>query len=212
MTDGTAAENPLWIADRPLVLASRSPARRDLLSRAGIPVRAMAADIDERTIETALRAQNAHPDAVALCLAEAKALRISERLPGDHVLGADQVLACDGEIFAKPSGHAQAAAQLAALSGRTHCLYSAACVARGGRVLFQAVSMASLTMRVLTQPFIDAYLRGAGAVILDCVGAYQAEALGVNLFSHIVGDHPTILGLPLLSLLEFLRGQGLLLA
>jgi septum formation protein len=132
------------------------------------------------------------------------------RLPGRYVIGADQTLECDGRLFNKPAARAAAASQLRELSGRTHTLQAGVAIMRDGRLLFEDVSVARMTMRELSDDTIEAYLNEAGDAATASVGAYQLEQLGVHLFSRIEGDHFTILGLPLLPLLAFLRGQGLL--
>ncbi len=198
----------LWQGKAPLVLASKSAARRALLTGAGLPFEAIAADIDERGVEAPLRAAGASAEAVAAHLARAKACAVARSEPLRLVLGADQVLALDDEIFSKPRDLPAARAQLAKLSGRTHALHSALCIARGEKVLFETIATARLTCRALSANFIDRYLSAAGAAVLGSVGAYQLEGLGVHLFERIEGDHATILGLPLLPLLAFLRQEG----
>jgi septum formation protein len=202
----------LWLGKAPLVLASKSPARRALLEGAGLPFETVAAEIDERAVEAPLRAAGASAEAIAAHLARAKALAVARSVPQGLVLGADQVLALGSEIFSKPEDMAAARAQLAKLSGRTHALHSALCVARGENVLFETVATARLTCRVLSADFIARYLAAAGEAVLGSVGAYQLEGLGVHLFDKIEGDHATILGLPLLPLLAFLRQEGSLAA
>jgi septum formation protein len=202
----------LWLAKGPLVLASKSAARQALLKAAGIPFEVIAADIDERAVEAPLRAKGEPATAIAGHLARAKALVISAYAASRLVIGADQVLALDGEIFSKPESREAAAAQLAKLSGRTHALQSAVCVARDGAVLFEAVLTAKMTCRALNQGFIDHYIATAGDAVLASVGAYQVEGLGIHLFEKIDGDQATILGLPLLPLLAFLREEGSLAA
>ena len=199
---------PLWLAAEPLVLASRSKARRALLDAAGIPVEIRPADLDERTV--AARAGTKPPAELAVLLARAKALDVARTTPGRLVLGADQVLALDGIIFSKPAGRAAARAQLAALRGKTHVLHSGLAVARGGDVLFACVAEARLTMRAFSDNFIETYLDTAGAAVTESVGGYQVEGIGIQLFERIDGDHSTILGLPLLPLIAFLRRQGCL--
>lgn len=202
----------LWLAKTPLVLASKSAARQALLQAAGIPFDIMAADIDERAVEAPLRAKGAAATAIAAHLARAKTLAVCAHAASRLVVGADQVLALDGEIFTKPDSREAAAAQLAKLSGRTHALQSAICVARGGAILFEAISTANMTCRVLSAAFIDTYITAAGDAVLTSVGAYQVEGLGIHLFDKIDGDHATILGLPLPPLLAFLREEGSLAA
>jgi septum formation protein len=202
----------LWRGAAPLLLASKSAARRALLTAAQIPYEARDAMIDERALEAPLLEAGAGGAAIARELARKKALAVSAREPGRLVLGADQTLTLGEKLFSKPRDRAAAAAQLAALSGQTHELHSAICVARGDRVQFEAAPVARLTMRALSAAFIKAYLDAAGARILGSVGAYQLEGLGVHLFERIEGEHSVILGLPLPSLLEFLREEGSLLS
>ncbi len=196
----------LWRGKAPLLLASKSEARRTLLAAAGIPFEAVAAEIDERALEAPLGKEGAAK--IAAHLARVKALAVSGRKPDRLVVGADQTLALDGEIFAKPRGQSEARAQLAHLSGRSHELHSALCVARAETVLFETVNRATLTCRRLSPEFIDRYVAVAGASVLASVGAYQIEGLGIHLFERIDGDHATVLGLPLLPLLAFLRKEG----
>jgi septum formation protein len=191
-----------------LILASQSPARQALLAKAGIAFEAIPAEIDERAIELASGLSS--PGEIAALLAREKAVSVSLRHPGRIVVGADQTLALDERLFSKPDGRAQAAAQLQALAGQSHELHSAAAVARDGEILFEDVSIARMTMRSLDDAAISAYLDAAGEAVTTSVGAYQLEGLGVHLFERIEGDHFTILGLPLLPLLKFLRSQGLL--
>lgn len=190
----------------PLVLASKSSARRALLEAAGIPIVVDPAGIDERASEASA------PDgkAAAVILARTKAAAVAKRRPNDLVLGADQTLDLDSRRFSKPKSVAAAREQLAALAGRTHSLHSAAAVARGNDVLFETVATARLTMRPLDAKSLDAYLAAVGGDVTTSVGAYRLEGLGVHLFEKIEGDHFTILGLPLLALLAYFRGAGLL--
>ena len=198
----------LWRGARPLVLASKSAARRQLLEAAGIPLVIASAAVDERAVEAPLLARQADGAEVAAHLARAKAAAVSQLHPQDLVLGADQTLAFDGKIFTKPETRAAAAAQLAAFAGHTHMLHSALCLMRGDACLFAHVETARLTCRPFGADFIAAYLAAAGDRVLASVGAYQLEGLGVHLFERIEGDHATILGLPLLPLLAFLREEG----
>lgn len=200
----------LWIAPRPLILASQSQARCELLAKAGIPFVAIASAVDERLIEAPLVGRGAVAGEVARHLARAKAQAVSKSRPDDLVLGADQVLVLDDRLFTKPSDRVEAALQLADLSGRTHRLHSAFSLLRAGDILAEEVAVASLTMRWLSMSFIDLYLAVAGDAILGCVGAYQLEGFGIHLFERIDGDHTTILGLPLLPVLAALRRQGAL--
>ncbi|MGP8232427.1 MAG: Maf family protein [Methylovirgula sp.] len=202
----------LWLGKAPLVLASKSQARRALLTGAGLPFEIIAAEIDERAVEAPLRTAGASVEAVAAHLAEAKARAVAKSEPDRLVLAADQVLALGDEIFTKPQDLVAAQAQLVKLSGRTHALHSALCVACGEKVVFATVVTARLTCRKLSADFIARYLSAAGTAVLGSVGAYQLEGLGVHLFDKIEGDHATILGLPLLPLLAFLRQEGSLAA
>jgi septum formation protein len=196
----------LWLAAAPLMLASGSVVRRQLLEAAGIPVEVRPASLDERKVEAS--APHDNPSAVAALLAHAKAMRVAADVSGRLVVGADQTLALGNRRFDKPADRAAARAQLQALAGRTHELHAAVAVARDESVLFEHVAVARLTMRALSDPILDRYLEAAGANVTASVGAYQLEALGVHLFERIEGDHFTILGLPLLPLLTYLRAEG----
>jgi septum formation protein len=198
----------LWRGKYPLILASQSRARQTLLSNAGIDFDVVAADIDERATQQACGLSA--PGDVAAVLAREKALSVSVREGGRFVVGADQTLALGNRLFSKPAGRSQAAEQLRALAGNSHELHSAVAVARDGKILFEAVSVARMTMRRLGETEIQAYLDQAGQAVTTSVGAYQLEGLGVHLFDRIDGDHFTILGLPLLQLLAFLRRERLL--
>ena len=198
----------LWRGKYPLILASQSRARQALLANAGISFEAVPAGIDEREVQQA--SGLSAPGDIAALLARQKALSVSAQQPDRFVVGADQTLACGARLFAKPSGRAQAAEQLLALAGGSHELHSAVAVARDGEILFERASIARMTMRQIGEPEIDAYLDEAGEAVTASVGAYQLEGLGVHLFERIEGDHFTILGLPLLPLLAFLRSERLL--
>ena len=192
----------------PLVLASASKARGELLRRAGIAFAIAPAAIDEEEIKAAFRAERQSAAECAIALAEAKASRVARRNPGSLVIGADQMLVCDGVWFDKPSDLAAARAQLLALRGRRHELASAVCVVRDGERLWHFVDRSILTMRDFSDEFLDHYLAAVGAAVLGAVGAYHLEGLGVQLFARIEGGYFAILGLPLLPLLDFLRGHG----
>jgi septum formation protein len=198
----------LWLADKPLVLASKSAPRRVLLEAAGIPIEVRPADIDERAVERAAVA-NAAGDVAAL-LAREKASAISIGMPGRLVLGADQTLVLGERRFDKPADIAAARAQLRALSGKTHELHSGIAFVRDGQVLNETVQVARMTMRAFSARFLDAYLDAAGPAVMASVGAYQLERYGVHLFERVEADHFTILGLPLLPLLAFFRRERLL--
>ncbi len=198
----------LWRGKDPLILASQSRARQTLLANAGINFEAVPAEIDERAVQQTSRL--AAPGDIAALLAREKSLSVSVRLSDRFVVGADQTLALGSRLFSKPAGRAQAAEQLRALAGGTHELHSAVAVARDREILFETVTSARMTMRRLSDAEIEAYLGEAGEAITSSVGAYQLEGLGVHLFERIEGDHFTILGLPLLPLLGFLRSERLL--
>jgi septum formation protein len=197
---------PFWLADEPLVLASKSTIRHAILRDAGIPVAVEPADIDERAIEQ----RSAKEDAgeLAAVLACEKARTVAARFPGRLVLGADQTLALGERRFSKPADRAGARRQLAALRGQTHELHSAVALVRGSSVLFEHREVARLTMRSFSDQFLEAYLDAAGAAVTASVGGYQLEKVGIQLFEHIQGDHFTIIGLPLVPLLEYLRTAG----
>jgi septum formation protein len=197
---------PLWLDPQPLVLASRSAARRPMMEAAGIPVDVVVADVDERAIEE--RGEFAGASAAAVALAQAKARAVGIARPDRMVVGADQTLAFGPQRLHKPLDRAAALRQLATLAGHAHELHSAVAVVRGDRVVFSHVETARLTMRPLSAEFIESYLDAAGPDATASVGAYQLEKLGVHLFERIEGDHFTILGLPLLALLPFLRREG----
>ena len=198
----------IWRGKDPLILASQSRARQMLLANAGISYEAIPADIDERALQkdSGLSA----PGEIARLLAAEKARFVSSQNPGRYVVGADQTLAVGGRLFSKPAGRAAAAEQLRLLAGQRHELHSAFAVARDGKILLADVSIAGMTMRRLSESEIEAYLDQAGEAVTTSVGAYQLEGLGVHLFERIEGDHFTILGLPLLPLLAFLRSERLL--
>jgi septum formation protein len=198
----------LWRGSKSLILASQSGARKMLLASAGLEFETVPADIDERAIQQ--QSGVATPGEIAGLLAREKALWISKRRAGHYVIGADQTLALGDRLFNKPDGPGAAAEQIRALSGQTHALHSAIAVALDGSVVFETVAIAGMTMRSLSDADIAAYLDAAGEAVTQSVGAYQLEGLGVHLFERIEGDHSTILGLPLLPLLGFLRSQHLL--
>ncbi len=198
----------LWRSDKPLLLASRSASRQMLLKNAGIPFEAVPADIDERGIQRESKLTT--PGEVAEMLALAKALHVSDHFHLRWILGADQTLSLGDSVFSKPLGRAGAFKQLQQLAGKTHELHSALAIVRHDKPIWRSVAVARLTMRPLTDAQIEKYLDEAGDKVTSSVGAYQLEGLGVHLFDKIEGDHFTILGLPLLPLLDFLRSQGLL--
>ncbi len=199
---------PLWLAPAPLLLASKSKTRRALLEATGLPLEIVPADLDERAIE--VDAGITDPAGVAKLLAREKARAVAGKKPGRFVLGADQTLALGDRRFSKASDRAGARIQLAALRGRTHVLHSAIAVGRDGNILFEHVDAARLTMRAFSDAFLESYLDAVGDAAFGSVGGYQLEGPGIQLFEKVEGDHSTILGLPLLPLLAWLRELGLL--
>ena len=198
----------VWRERQPLILASQSAVRKSLLVNAGIAVETVPADIDERKIQKGSGLTD--PGQVAALLAAEKAKFISAKHPERYVVGADQTLALGERLFSKPADLAAATAHIKTLSGQTHTLHSSVSIAKDGMALFSHVSVARMTMRSLTDSEIAAYIGEAGAAVTSSVGAYQLERTGVHLFERIEGDHFTILGLPLLPLLGFLRSRNLL--
>ncbi len=193
-----------------LVLASGSRIRAELLQNAGLSIEIDPADVDERLVEAPLLEADFAPEDIATVLAEAKANYVSERRHGDLVIGADQILAYQGRRYTKPDDMEAARRQLLAFSGKTHELHSAVVLSQNGNAVWRHVSTARLTMRELSPQFVGQYLADVGEAALSSVGAYQLEGPGIQLFEKIEGDYFTILGLPMLPLLEELRREGLL--
>lgn len=191
-----------------LVLASSSPFRRQLMENAGLQFLAQAADIDERAIEAPLEAAGASPDEVALELARAKALDVSHKNPAKLVIGSDQTMSLGSRVYHKPKDRAAAKDHLLSLSGKTHRLNSAVAFARDGQVIWEHVAHADMTVRPLTDEFVERHLARVGDKALKSVGAYQLEGEGIQLFEKIDGDYFTIIGLPLLAVLGELRRLG----
>jgi septum formation protein len=196
----------LWLAGEPLILASQSNARRALLTAAGILVEVHPADLNERRVEAAGAAQSA--GAAAALLAREKAITVEGRYRGRLTLGADQTLALGAERLTKPADRDGARVQLRALCGRTHELHSAVAFVQHGKVLFEHVGVARLAMRNFSEQFLERYLTTIGNAATASVGAYQIEGPGVQLFDRVEGDYFTVLGLPLMEVLEFLRRVG----
>jgi septum formation protein len=197
---------PLWLVRQPLVLASKSDIRGKILAAAGLRFEIRPAQIDERGVEA--RAGMTDAAAVAAVLARAKAFAVVATVAGHPVLGADQTLALGTDRFSKPADRADAVRQLRRLRGKTHELHSALALVRDGQVLFECVETARLTMRDFSDRFLEDYLDMSGDAALASVGGYQLEGIGIHLFERVEGDYFTILGLPLLPLLQFLRDNG----
>jgi septum formation protein len=193
-----------------LVLASQSASRRAMLTEAGVPFTARAADVDERGIEAEM--YGAAPDQVALALARAKALAVARHEDEAWVLGSDSLVTVDGRRFDKPRSRAEAAEHLAFFSGKVMELHSAAALARGARAEWDHADVARLTVRNLPDSFIERYLDAEWPAVSGCVGVFRIEALGVQLFDSIEGSHFTVLGMPLLAVLGALRERGVLAA
>jgi septum formation protein len=196
----------LWLLEKPLLLASRSSIRREILHAAGVSVEVEAADIDERAVER--RSATHDPGEIAALLARAKARAVATRHPDRLVLGADQTLALGDQRLSKPADRSAARAQLQTLRSRTHALHTAVAVMRDGNVVFEHRESARLTMRDLSDRFLDDYLDVMGEAVTASVGGYQLERAGIQLFERIDGDHFVILGLPLLALLRHARQAG----
>lgn len=193
-----------------VVLASKSAARAAMLRGAGVSFVTHSADVDEAPVRDTLRDDDADTATAAIVLAELKASQVAIRHPGALVIGADQILDCHGEWFDKPTDMAEARAHLLALRGRDHRQFSGVCVVRDGVTLWSHADQAVLIMRSFSDDFLHAYLAATGDAVLSCVGAYQLEGLGAQLFSAVEGDYFTVLGMPLLPLLETLRGHGVI--
>jgi nucleoside triphosphate pyrophosphatase len=199
---------PLWPAADPLVLASGSAIRRKLIEAAGIPVVACPADLDERGLEAQFKSET--PSTIAAMLAREKASAVEQLHRGRLILAADQTLALGNERFSKPADRPAARTQLRALAGKTHELHSAIVFMQNATVQFEYVGVARLTMRELSDRFLDDYLDAVGSAASASVGAYQLEGIGIQLFERVEGDFFTILGLPLIPALDFLRRRGCL--
>ncbi len=205
---GQAGANRRDVPRPRLVLASASRTRRRLLAEAGVACLAASANVDEAAVRTAMRAAGRSPADTALALAEAKALAVWQDHRDALVIGADQILECNGRWFEKPRDLADAEASLKILRDRSHRLLSAVAVAQDGRCHWRHIDVAVMTMRAFSDAFLADYLLTAGAEALDTVAGYRFEGSGVQLFSAFKGDVFTILGLPLLPLFGYLRGCG----
>ncbi len=197
---------------RQLGLASKSQARAAMLVQAGLELSLFAADIDERALDAEWSAKGASPAEIADQLARAKALDVSKHHPGFLIIGADQTLDCAGKRYSKPKDLAQAARHLREFSGKPHELHSAVALAQDSKVIWSSCATAIMSVRPLSDDFITTYLSVTGEKILGSVGCYHYEGLGLQLFDKVEGDYHTILGMPLLALLNHLRQTGILLS
>jgi septum formation protein len=194
-----------------LILASQSASRKAMLTAAGVPFTAEAARVDEESVKQAMIGEGTDGRRLADALAELKAVKVSRRHPEALVLGCDSTVeAADGGLIDKAESREESATQLRALAGTTHKLTSAAVVAQGGVPIWRHVDTAKLTMRPFSDAFLESYLDAEWPAIGGCVGGYRLEGLGAQLISRIDGDHFTILGLPLLPLLDWLRVRGVM--
>jgi septum formation protein len=195
----------------PLILASASKSRARILEAAGLAFVVEPPGLDEQAMRQALGGEGAlAPHDLAEVLARAKAEAVSELAPQAYVIGGDQVLAQGGRMFTKPDDMETARRQLLDLSGKQHTLHTAVAVATNGNTVWADTTTATLTMRTLSPEFIGRYLAAAGEEVLDSVGAYQIESLGAQLFERIEGDYFSILGLPLIPLLDTLRREAVI--
>jgi len=193
-----------------IILASASKTRADLLENAGIPVICEAAHVDEELVKENLAADGASAVEVASALAEMKAQRISSRHPEAFIIGGDQTLECEGQWFDKPADMTAVRQHMKMLRGKTHRLNAAVCVVQDGKLLWNMTDPAEMTMWNFDDAFMEKYIEAAGPDICDSVGGYRLEDLGAQLFSAVKGDYFTVLGLPLLPLLGFMRANGLI--
>lgn len=207
----TMARTPDQIGPPAFILASTSTSRQRMLAAAGVAFEAVSPHVDEDEIKTSLKASGSSARSIADALAETKAVKVSRRKPGSLVLGADQILALgNDEMLDKPKTLSEARSHLERLSGRDHQLVSAAVIALDGAPIWRAIDTATLRVRSLTPEFMDTYLEAEGEALLSTVGCYRLEGRGAQLFSQVSGDHFTVLGLPLLPVLGYLRDRGIL--
>jgi septum formation protein len=195
---------------RPLILASASLHRRKLLAAAGLSFAVVASKVDEAAIKRGLASEGGDAASVATKLAAAKAQAVSARMPEAVVIGADQVLTCDGQLFDKPGNFENARLQLQRLRGHPHQLHSGVALAQNQAIVWQHCDTAHLVMRSFSEAFLQSYLAAAGEAIWGTVGAYEIEGLGIQLFTSVRGDNSTIIGLPMLPLLTELRARGII--
>ena len=193
-----------------IILASKSASRRALLKNAGVAHDAISSDVDENIIKQQCASEGMDLNTTCMRLAEAKAIEVSKSHADKYIIGADQILGLDGRAFDKPSSLEEAAVRIKEFSGKAHILHNGICVVKNEEVIWRHIEMPCLKMRALSDEQVETYIEKSGSKILSSVGAYMLEDLGIQLFEKIEGDYFSILGLPLLPLLEFLRGEGLL--
>ena len=193
-----------------IILASKSKSRQALLAGAGIDCICYPANIDEDAVKRELQKTGASAMDLARRLSHDKALLVSTQFPNDYVIGGDQTLDCDGRWFDKPTSIEDARQHLQTFRNKTHTLQSGICVAKGGKVLWDTVEGVDMVARDYSDDFIDHYLKIMGDEVLETVGAYKLEGMGAQLFTHVKGDYFTVLGIPMLSLLHYLRSTDLI--
>lgn len=193
-----------------IILASESITRQNLLTQAGVIFNSVSAKIDEITIKKSLTSEGANPNDIVDSLAEFKAARVANNYPTDIVIGSDQILVFEGEIISKAKNMIDAKKTLKRLKGKTHQLLSSAVIYEDNKPVWRTISRAQLFMREFSDEFLEEYIENSGNIILSSVGCYLLEEKGVNLFNRIQGDYFTVLGFPLLEVLDFLRKRGLI--
>ncbi len=192
-----------------LVLASGSEIRAEMLRKAGVAFAVDPAQVDERPIFKTMQADGLPAHVIADALAEAKAQQVANRRPGDLVIGADQVLVCEGRLFEKPGSLTEAAEQLRFLRGKPHELLSAVVIFEGASPVWRTIGRVRMEMRAFSDAFLDEYVARQGDDLLTTVGAYKLETAGAQLFTRVEGDYFSVLGLPLLEVLDFLRSRNI---